>query len=163
YDLYLRGRFVRRQFNPDALNRTIGYFEQAVSRDPTYARAYASLSDAQTLLAVFAGRPGIEVLPLARGYAQKAVELDASLADARWALGHVAFALVLDCAVAGHEFQRAIALDPGHVDARHMYGIWLMFHRRFEEAIAELTRALASDPLLAEASMTLGSVYTAMG
>src|SRR5262249_12550394 len=34
---------------------------------------------------------------------------------------------------------------------------------RFEEAIAELTRALATDPLLAEASMTLGSVYVAMG
>jgi serine/threonine-protein kinase len=91
------------------------------------------------------------------------VELDGMLADAHWALAHVDFALELDLPSAGRAFRRALELDPGHGDARHMYGIWLLDFRRFDEAVAELTRALAADPLLAEASMTLGRVYTAMG
>jgi serine/threonine-protein kinase len=163
YDLYLRGRFVRRRFNPDDLRRAIGYFEQAVARDPMFARAHAALADVHALLAVFASQPTMEVLPVARAYARKAVELDDALADGHWALGHVAFALELDLPSAGREFERAIALDPGHVDARHMYGIWLLDLGRFDDAVAELTRALASDPLLAEASMTLGDAFVAMG
>jgi serine/threonine-protein kinase len=163
YDLYLKGRYVRRRFNADDLSRAIGYFEQAVALDPAYARAHAALSDAHTLLAVFGGRPALQQLPVARTYAQRAVELDGMLADAHWALAHVSFALELDLPAAGREFRRALELDPGHGDARHMYAIWLLDFRRFEEAAGETTRALAADPLLAEASMTLGRVYTAMG
>ena len=163
YDLYLKGRFVRRRFNPDDLRRAIGYFEQAVALDPAYARAYAALSDAHTLLAVFAGRPALEELPVARAHAQRAVALGGMLADAHFAVAHVAFALELDFATAGREMEHALALDPGHVDARHTYAIWLLDHRRLDAAAAELTRALAADPLLADARMTLGRVYLLMG
>ena len=125
--------------------------------------AYAALSDAHTLLAVFGGRPSLEMLPIARGYAEKAIELDVDLADSHWARGHVAMTLEFDNARAIPEFERALAIDPGHVDARHLYSILLTLQRRFEEAEEHLTRTLATNPLHATASMTLGQVYNYTG
>ena len=163
YDLYLRGRGVRRRLDQEGLSRAIGYFEQAVERDPKYARAYAALADAHILRAVFSAIPPLEVLPVARMHAAKALELDPDLADAHWAVGHVSFALDLDLPTAVPEFKRAMALDPGHVDVRHMYAIYLLDLRRFPEAQIELTRALATDPLMAAARMTLGRLNLSTG
>jgi predicted Zn-dependent protease len=113
--------------------------------------------------AVFSDTPPLEVLPVARAQAEKALELDPTLADAHWAVAHVSLSLNLDFTTAAREFGRALALDPGHVDARHMYAIYLLVSRRFAEAEIELNRALATDPLLAEARMTLGRVYLHTG
>src|SRR4029079_2202531 len=46
YELFLKGRAMRRRFTPDDLTRAIGYFEQAIARDPNYAQALAWLSNA---------------------------------------------------------------------------------------------------------------------
>jgi tetratricopeptide (TPR) repeat protein len=102
-------------------------------------------------------------MPLARDYAQRAVELDSALADAHLAVAHVALALEHDYSAAGRGCERAIALDPGHVDARHYYGIYLLNCARFEDAEVEIKRALAVDPLNAPAHMTLGRVYMSLG
>jgi serine/threonine-protein kinase len=163
YDLYLRGRAIRRRLDAEDLSRAIGYFEQAVRQDPKFARAYAALADAHTMRAVFSNIPPLEVLAVARAQGEKALELDPTLADAHWAVAHVSLSLNLDFATAAREFGRALALDPGHVDARHMYAIYLLVLRRFAEAEIELNRALATDPLLAEARMTLGRVYLHTG
>ena len=163
YDAYLRGRFVRRRLAPGDLPLAIGYFEQAAALDPAYAPAHASLADAHALSAVFGGRPGLEVLPVARTHAHRAVELDDTLADAHWALASVAIALEFDSAGVFHALRRALTLDPGHGDARHTLGLWLLHHRRLDEAAAELVRTLEADPLLAEAIMTRGRVYLNTG
>jgi tetratricopeptide (TPR) repeat protein len=163
YDVYLKGRFVGRRMTPADLRRAIAYFEQAIALDPTYARAYATLADMHALLVVFADQSANAETPRARGYAMKAVALDPMLAEAHWALGHVLIALEFDIQAAMRELQRAMALDPGHVDSRHLYSICLYDLGRLDEAVAELTRTLATDPLLAAASMTLGRTYLAMG
>ena len=163
YDLYLKGRFARRRLNPDDLRRAIGYYERAIARDSNYARAYAALSDAHTLLAVFADVPALEAAPMARGYAATAAELDPMLADAHYAVAHVAFALDQDFPTMAREVRRAIALDPGNVEARHLYALYLMDLRRFDEAEAEVARALTIDPLLPEINMTLGWIQLASG
>ena len=163
YDFYLRGRGVRRRLDTEGLTRAIGYFEQAVRQDPKYARAYAALADAHIMHAVFSDIPPLEVLPVARMHAAKSLELDPELADAHWAVAHVSFALDLDFVTASREFQRALALDPGLVDARHMHAISLLDARRFAESEIELNRALAADPLDAAARMTLGRLYVHTG
>ena len=57
----------------------------------------------------------------------------------------------------------AIALNPGHGDARHIRGITLLHQRRFADALSQLTMALAADPLLSDAHMTIGRLYLSMG
>ena len=160
YDLYLKAKFVRRRLSPEDLVRSIDYFEQAIEIDPSFASATAWLSDAHALLVVFGGRSAREELDgHARRYAARAVALDGALADAHWALAQVLFTYDHDWPGAEMEFQRALALDPGHVDARHLYAISLLAQRRLPEAEREVQRALAVDPLLAEARMTMGRLH----
>ena len=153
YDLFLRGSFVHRRLAPGDLEMAISYYDQAVALDPRFARAYAALADAHTLLAVFGGHSGHAVLPVARGYAEKAIALDAEHADGHWARGHVAMALEFDYALATLEYERALALDPGHTDARHLYSILLLNQQRFDDAEEHLKRTLATNPLHATAAI----------
>ncbi len=163
YELFLKARFISRQLTPSALNNAVSGYEAAIARDPTYARPYAALADMQILQAVFGGAVPLVQGPIARRNAERSVALASELADAHWALGHVLFAIDFDLQSGMREFQRALALEPGHAQARHYNAIILLDLARFDEAISELQRTLQADPLAAEASMTLGRVYMSMG
>ena len=162
YDLFLKGRYVRRGMAPDQMRLAIQYFEQAVARDPSYARAYAWLSDTHWLQIVLASRPTSEEVPLAREYATAALALDSSLAEAYWAMAQLLAGFDWDKPAAEHAFKRAIVLDPGFEEARHLYGIFLFHWSRIDEAEAELTRTLEIDPLLAAAHHTFGRLHLSM-
>jgi TolB-like protein len=88
YEAYLKGRYFWNKRTPDGLNKSVEYFGQAISKDPSFAAAYAGLADAYSLL-------GSDVLPAdvanskARANASKAIELDPNIAE-----GHAALALV---------------------------------------------------------------------
>jgi TolB-like protein/Tfp pilus assembly protein PilF len=162
YDLFLKGRAIRRRFTPHDLELAIVYFEQAIARDPEYAAAYAWLSDAHTLQLVMGSKATTEGAERARGYARQAVELDPKLADAHWALGQVLMCFDRDLRGADREYESALAIDPGHVDARHLHGVSLLAQQRYEAALGELSQAIAVDPLLAEAHLTAGRTYIGM-
>jgi len=162
YDLFLKGRYVRRGMAPDQMRLAIQYFEQAVARDPSYARAYAWLSDTHWLQIVLASRPTSEQVPLAREYAAAALALDSSLAEGYWAMAQLLFGFDWDGGAAERAFKRAILLDPGFEEARHLYAIFLIHWNRMEEAEAELTRTLEIDPLLAAAHHTFGRLHLSM-
>jgi len=162
YDLFLKGRYVRRGMAPDQMRLAIQYLEQAVARDPSYARAYAWLSDTHWLQIVLASRPTSEEVPLAREYATAALALDSSLAEAYWAMAQLLAGFDWDRPGAEHAFKRAIGLDPGFEEARHLYGIFLFHWSRIDEAEAELTRTLEIDPLLAAAHHTFGRLHLSM-
>ena len=162
YDLFLKGRYVRRGMAPDQMRLAIQYFERAVARDPSYARAYAWLSDTHWLQIVLASRPTSEEVPLAREYATAALALDSSLAEAYWAMAQLLAGFDWDRPAAEHAFKRAIGLDPGFEEARHLYGIFLFHWSRIDEAEAELTRTLEIDPLLAAAHHTFGRLHLSM-
>jgi len=162
YDLFLKGRYVRRGMAPDQMRLAIQYFEQAVARDRSYARAYAWLSDTHWLQIVLASRPTSEEVPLAREYATAALALDSSLAEAYWAMAQLLAGFDWDRSAAERAFKRAIVLDPGFEEARHLYGIFLFHWSRIDEAEAELTRTLEIDPLLAAAHHTFGRLHLSM-
>lgn len=162
YDLFLKGRYVRRGMAPDQMRLAINYFEQAVARDRSYARAYAWLSDTHWLQIVLASRPTHEEVPRAREYATAALALDSSLAEAHWAMGQLLAGFDWDQPAAERAFKRAILLDPGFEEARHLYGIFLFHWNRIDEAEAELTRTLEIDPLLAAAHHTFGRLHLSM-
>src|SRR5712692_2087172 len=77
---YLKGRYYFNQRTADALNKSIAYFQQAISRDPSYALAYSGLADAYALLG-FRGRfPSKDALSRAKAAALKAIAADDTLA-----------------------------------------------------------------------------------
>ena len=86
-------------------------------------------------------------MPKAREAAQKAVDLDPDLAEAHTSLGAVHFLHDWDWAGAEKEMKRAIELNPGSSDAHMWYAEFLAQMGRSGQAISEMQRAEALDPL----------------
>ncbi len=80
YALYASGRFAWTRQSEQSLLQAIGFFEQAIARDPNYALAYAGLADSHAVLGVFGIRAPHEVFPKARSAVDKALSIDPDLA-----------------------------------------------------------------------------------
>src|SRR6266852_3893163 len=144
---YLKGRYYFNQRTADALNKSIAYFQQAISRDPSYALAYSGLADAYALLG-FRGRfPSKDALSRAKAAALKAIAADDTLAEPHASLAFIAETHEWDWATAEREYKRALELNPGDARAHHWYAGYLMYVGRSEEGIAEAKRARDLDPL----------------
>jgi TolB-like protein/DNA-binding winged helix-turn-helix (wHTH) protein/Flp pilus assembly protein TadD len=147
YDLYLKGQYFWSKRTPDGLQRAISYFEQAIVKDPMYARAYAGLADSYALIGGYSGAPQTEFEPKARAAALRAVEIDDRLPEAHTALALVVQNYNWDWQTAEKEFRRAIELNPNYATAHHWYAEHLMWLGRFDEALQESERARQLDPL----------------
>lgn len=145
-DLYLKGRFYFEKRTPGDLNTAVDAFTQAIVHDPGYAQAYVGLADSYSLLREFSTMPIFEAEQRARAAAEKAVELDPSLAEAHTSLAFAEFWGSLDAADADREFRRAIELDPNLARAHHWYATFLIEIMRPEQALVEIERARQLDP-----------------
>ncbi len=148
YDLYLKGRYFWNKRSPEGFEEAIKYFEQAIAKDPDYARAYAGLADSYTLLPGYTMTvPQTEALPKARAAALKALQLDGGLAEAHTSLALITENYDWDWQTAEKEYRRAIDLNPNYATAHHWYAEFLTWNGRFDEAFQESERARQLDPL----------------
>jgi TolB-like protein/Tfp pilus assembly protein PilF len=147
YNLYLKGQYFWNKRTPQGFEEAIGYFDQAIAKDPNDARAYAGLADSYVLMASYSGAPAGEFAARARAAALRALQLDDSLPEA-----HAALALIVqnhdyDWLTAEKEFKRAIALNPNYATGHQWYAEHLAWLGRFDEALRESERARQLDPL----------------
>jgi TolB-like protein/DNA-binding winged helix-turn-helix (wHTH) protein/Tfp pilus assembly protein PilF len=147
YQLYLKGRYFWYKLKPEAMQKAIEYFQQALEKDPAYAPAYAGLADSYNTLAFFTVFPPREVMPKAKAAAVKALELDDNLAEAHVSLGWAAFTYDLDWPAAGKHLERAVVLNPAYPLAHSYYSLYLRALGRSEEGLTEAKRALDLDPV----------------
>ncbi len=147
YDLYLRGRYFWNKRSPRGFEQAVKYFEEAIAKDPGYAPAYAGLADSYALMSAYDIAPPSVLIPKARAAAQKALMLDENLAEAHVSLAVIAQDYDWDWQTSEKQYQRAIQLDPNYATAHHWYAEHLALRGRFEEAFAEMDRALQLDPL----------------
>jgi eukaryotic-like serine/threonine-protein kinase len=157
YQLYLKGRYERNKLTEDSFRGSIEYFRHAIEKDPNYPLAYAGLADAYSQLVEYL--PPEEVLPEAKDAANRALQLDPSLAEAHTALGAILTTFDLDWAGAEREFTRAIESNPNYAEAHHQYGWLLAYMGRNAEATKELERAQQLDPLSLILSVDLNVPY----
>ena len=80
YELYLRGREAVQQRTPASMRRGLEFFEQAIVRDPAYARAHLGVAEAYIGLGVYQAIPAAEGREKAEAAIAKAVALNADLA-----------------------------------------------------------------------------------
>ena len=147
YNQYLLGRhFWNKRTNIDML-KSIEYFEKAIELDPSYALAYAGIADAFVTLAGWLAIPAKQAFPKAREQAKRALEIDGMLAEAYSSLAVVKNEYDWDWSGAEIAYQKAIELNPNYATAHQWYGEFLMAHGRFDEAIAEISKAQELDPL----------------
>lgn len=148
YDLYLKGRFYWNQRHPAAMKESVGYFQQAIAKDPDFALAYVGLADAYNMGNLIGPYSAEESLPKAKVAATKALTLDFSLAEAHAALGMEMSHYEFDFPGAQKEFLQAIELNPNSAYAHLFYSsCYLAPMGRTQEAIAETKKALELDPL----------------
>ncbi len=160
HQLYLKGRYFWNRRTGENLKKALAYFEQAAEKDPHYALAYTGIADSCGLIPIYSAGTSQEYHPRQRAAAQKAVELDDTLAEAHTSLAFV-FAYDFEFAQAVKEFERAIALNPNYATAHHFYAVGtLAALGEFDRAIAEVKRALELDPVSGIISASLGTVYT---
>jgi TolB-like protein/Flp pilus assembly protein TadD len=149
HDAYLRGRYFWNKRTEQGLKRAIDYFDQAIVIDPNYAQAYSGLADSYALLGDW--EYGVlapnKAFPKAKAAAAKALELDDNLGEAHASLAFCLDLFYWDWKSAEAQFKRAIALSPSYATAHQWYAWHLLVTGRKEEAIAELTKAEALDPL----------------
>ena len=109
---------------------------------------YCGLADVYLVSSAINRTPVSEALGLSRGAAQKALEIDPSLAEAQALIGRAAGFLDLDWKEAGRRFGLAMAREPVPPQVRHWYGFfYLQVIGRVREAVEEHRRALEEDPL----------------
>jgi serine/threonine protein kinase/Tfp pilus assembly protein PilF len=162
YQLYVKGRFYLAQRTPDSLRKAIDQFNRAIAKDPNYAQAYSGLADAYIILLDRGIISGNEASPKIRSAAQRAIELDPTLAEPHAALAVLKEMADWDWAGAEAEFRKAIGLNPNDVLSHHWYSTMLQKQARSEEALAENEKALALDPASPQINANHAALLTDM-
>lgn len=148
YENYLKGKFALAKGNNKAnFEESIGYFNEAIKKDPAHGPSYLGLASAySSLTTVFVGGKAEQTRPRALLAARKALELDPELADA-----HVQMAFVEQAqwhwAEAEVEYRRALELRPYDAAAYSGLAWWLDYQGRPEEGLTMRRRARELDPL----------------
>ncbi len=147
YQLYVKGRYYWNKRTPGDLKTAISYFDLAIDKDPGYALAYSGLADAYSVLTSYGGDPD-DVIPKSKAAAQKALELDPTLAHPHAVLAGSKFERDWDFSGGEAEFKKALELDPSDATAHQWFSMDLSYiGGRAQEAIEEADRAHEFDPL----------------
>jgi TolB-like protein len=147
YESYLKARFYWNKRSEEGVKKALSHFCRAIDNDPNYAQGYAGLADCYNILGYYNALSPVEAYPKAKAAALKALELDDSLAEPHATLGVVKRDFEWDWVGSEAEFQRAIELNPGYVEAYHWRSTLLGMMGRQTEALQEKAHALAMDPL----------------
>ncbi len=158
YRLYLQGMYLVDKRDPASARKAVEIFEEAVRLDPNYAQAWAGKAHAHRTIGNL-GRSvntqeqyqkSIEAI-------NKALALDANLADAHSALCENKMQYEYDFDGAERECKRAIEVDPNSALAHQIFSRYLTGRGRFDEAIAEVKTAIDLEPTSLFSQRNLGS------
>jgi TolB-like protein len=161
YEAYLKGRYYWNRRSREGVGKAIEHFQQAITRDPTYAAAYSGLADCLLVL----GSSGVvapdEGCGRAKELALRALEIDRGLAEAHASLAFATMFYDYDFLTAEREFERCIELNPRYVTGHVWFGFYLTWMGRYEEAYTEVKRAARLDPCASVVYFCLGSLHWA--
>jgi len=162
YQLYLQGLYHWNKRTAEDIRKSLAFFQQAIDKDPLYAKAYAGLASAYLILPDYSQnltRQEIKEVDLKRRAAlRQAQELDDSLAEV-----HAVLATLKedawDFAAAENEYRRAIELNPNLASAHQWYSRFLGARGRYEEAFAEINKAHELDPFSRSINFNVGARF----
>jgi len=132
YECYLRGRQAIYLMSEETMLQAIRMFQEAVSRDPDYALAYAGIADASAYCYMYYGGRA-EDLERADQASQKAMRLGPDYAECRASRGFYA-SLSKQYDEADQEFRTALALNPKLYEAWYLFARSCFAQGRLEEA-----------------------------
>jgi tetratricopeptide (TPR) repeat protein len=144
--------------------RSIEYYRQAINLDPNFALAYARIAEAYGSMPAYPYISPREAFPEAKAAAQRALEIDPTLAEAHTFLAYSLVIYDWNWTEAERSFKRAIELDPNNSSAHFRYGqIFLIPTGRLDEGLAEIKRGHDLEPLDMNMGTTLAWAYFITG
>jgi len=159
YNFYLKGRFYWNKRTEEEVKKGIESFEQAIEKDPSYAAAYAGLADCYNVFGFYGIQPPKDAFSKAKAAAQKALEIDQSLAEAHTSLAYAKLYYDWDWPGAEKEFKLSLQLNASYPTTLHWYAEYLAAMGRLDEAVAEKKKAGQLDPLSMIINTTIGWMY----
>ena len=156
YQAYMKGRFFWEKRSINSLQRSDRYFQQALELDPDYALAYVGLARSFLSQTDLLLSPPEESVKKARHMIQKALEIDAGLAEAHALLGYISLVYDRDRPEAERKFRLALEINPNGSETHQFYSYYLKLTGRFDEAIAEIRRAQEIDPTSSKIGAKVG-------
>ena len=148
YEAYLKGRFyLSTAFSSgEALRLSKQYFEEAIRKDPKFARGYSGLADSYVWMGLFhqispgeAHRSAMEAIRQSR-------ELDNSIGEIHDTLGMLKWRFEWNWAGAEEEFNQAITMAPSYSCGHEDRATFLSFLGKRPEALAGVKNSHDVDP-----------------
>ncbi|HMH04266.1 MAG TPA: tetratricopeptide repeat protein [Candidatus Udaeobacter sp.] len=164
HNAVLQSDFYFQQQTAESIRKAISFAQEAVRLDPTYALAYAKLSQAwRQYAASFAIDDASKGYDEARQAADKAVSLAPDLPEVRMTVGLLAMNPGLDFAGGEKDFRRVLQSSPNNAAAKNGLCLSLLAQGRFTEAEEACRQALLLDPLLTNLWFNLGRITVGTG
>jgi TolB-like protein/tRNA A-37 threonylcarbamoyl transferase component Bud32 len=164
YEAYLKGNHEMSKGSPDSQTRAQEYFRQAAVLDPEWAEPHAQIGFSHFSAGFFGLRPMLEMAPLARAEVRKALELSPSDPMGHALLGILAALVDYDWKEAEEQFRLAKATEPVPPQVRWTYAQFYLSPRgRYEEALQELDKLIAQDPLDPVLRLSRANLYLFAG
>ncbi len=162
YQLYLQARHQWKRRGEQALRRSIELLEQALERDPEFARAYSGLAAVYVVLPGYSGEDEAPYSLKALEAAQQALSRDPTLAEAHSVLAEIA---VNERRWADAEagFFFATSLDPTDPTTHQWYSLLLRSTGRLEKSLEEAVLAQELDPASPIINLNLAQTYAQLG
>lgn len=146
FESYLRAMFQFRKETQRGYEQGIQILEEALENDPTSALAYAGLAQGFSELG-HSPFPVRAAYPRAKAAADKAIELDSTLAEAHLSVGMYKLYYEYDWDGADAAFARALELNPSLSDAWFHWAWKLELFGRDDAAIAAGEKTVELSPL----------------
>jgi serine/threonine-protein kinase len=159
FDLYLKGRYHAARRDAAGLQKALEVLQEATTKDPEYALAFAELGNCYLLMADYGIMAAQDALSPARAALLRSIELQPALPDAHAVLGQMYALFDWNWQNAEKAFGRAIELDPNHAAALHWFAQYLLRMGRTDEALVKARQSLRLDPVSIPTNTFLGWLY----
>ena len=158
-ELIGRGRACLMAASRSDVPRAVEAFRSAIAIDPEYAAAHAGLALAHCAEAELRLATPEAAYTIARAAALRALGLEPANADAQVALGTVLFLGDWNWTGARRSLERALELNPDHIEAGLLYGRLLEALGYLAEGLAAKQRVLERDPSSAHVCLQIALSY----
>jgi len=160
YDLYLQGLYFSNKGSEEDLRRALSFFQRAVEKDPTFARAWTGVAKVWYFLADVYVKP-LDAYAASKEAALKAIALDEKDAEAHCYLSEAKRVLDWDLAGAEAELTRALELDPNSAPAHFFSALLPLFRGELKEGLRLVLEAEKLDPVSPIISYVATAAYLA--